>query len=189
LKSVQATDAHQCLLELRALYLELALVREHLPRHAGMRGARGDALGRGLAPVDRTDLLVRALALVNHPEHAVAGDRDGHEHDVAALAEPRDALAAEGERLHLQLDPIARPRAGCAVVARRRPRRRRGVGRLAGGCALGGFPRRLAHEEPASSSSSAFWAWRRFSACSQMRCRSPYRTSAEIPSPGWAGGA
>ena len=42
---------------------------------------------------------VAALALVHDRAHAVAGDRAGDEHDVAAVAEPRDALAAERERL------------------------------------------------------------------------------------------
>src|SRR4029077_9299273 len=92
------------------------------------------------------------------------GNRSSHKHHVAALAQSGNALAAERERLDLQLELVAR--AGAHQLA------------------LDG---RLAHHEPTSSSSSAFCAWRRFSAWSQMRWRSPYSSSAEISSPGCAG--
>ena len=54
---------------------------------------------------------VAALALVHDRAHAVAGDRARDEHHVAAVAEPRDALAAERERLDPQLELVAALRA------------------------------------------------------------------------------
>ncbi len=143
LEAVEVADAPQRVVDLGALDLELALVRDHLPRHAGVRRGRRDPLGARLEHLQRARVRVAALALVHDRAHAVAGDRAGDEHDVAAVAESRDALAAERERVDRQLQLVAALRARRAL----RPR-----GSLD------------AHADATSSSSSAFCAWRRFSA-------------------------
>src|ERR1019366_1357665 len=138
-----------------------------------MVGLGGDALGARLEHLERARVGVAALALVDHGAHAVAGDGAGDEHHIAALAETRHALAAEGQRLDLQLELVPSLRTGGHLAA----------------CARVGLDGARAHAHAAvtSSSSSAFCAWRRFSAWSQMRWRVPYRSSAVISSPGWAG--
>ena len=164
LEVLQPTEPPQRLADLLALDLELALVGEHLPRDAGVLCLRCDPLGAGAQHLERAGVRVGALALVHHRPDAVSRNRAGDEHHVPALAQARHPLAPEGERLDLELELIAPLRPG-------------GGGERSG---LG----RVAHEEPpagatvlcrraSSSSSSAFWAWRRFSACSQMRWRSP----------------
>ena len=147
-----------------------------------MVGARGDPLGAGLEDLHGAGVRVAALALVHDRAHAVARDRAGDEHDVAAVAQPRDALAAEGERVDAQLELVAplRARQGAAEAASETPdspgasehgRAILGVGDHAWieGHADDGEPSAGATR----SSSRAFCAWRRFSAWSQMRWREP----------------
>ena len=129
-----------------------------------MVGQRRDPLGAGLEHLQRARVRVAALALVDDGAHAVPGDRARDEDDVAArgragrslaargihAAQPRDPLAAEGERVDPQLQLVA---------ALRSLLERPGAHGVPGA--------------PTSSSSSAFCAWRRFSAWSQIRWRSP----------------
>ena len=95
---------------------------------------------------------VAALALVHDGAHAVARDGAGDEDHVAALAQARDALAAERERLDVELELVAE---------------------LGARAELYGLAHGPAWVCATSSSSSAFCAWRRFSAWSQMRWRWP----------------
>ncbi len=162
LEVLQAPDPPQRFADLLALDLELALVGEHLPWNPRVLRLRGDPFGAGAEHLERAGVGIGALALVHHGPDTVAWNGARDEHHVAAVAESRYALAAEGERLHLELELVAGPG----------PRGRRQRAAL----------RRVAHEEPpvseparwarpSSSSSSAFCAWRRFSACSQIRWR------------------
>src|SRR5262249_30256199 len=152
LEPVQAPDPPQRLVDLVPLDLELALVGEHLPGHAGMRGTRRDPLRARLEQLERARVRVAALAPVHDGPHAVAGDGVGDEHDVAALAKARHALPPVRERLDPQLQHLAA--LGTARAFRL-------------------LQHAHAHGRDTSSSSSAFWAWRRFSAWSQMRWRGP----------------
>src|SRR2546423_587987 len=52
----EAADALERVCDLALLFLELALVRQHLPRRARMRCARLDPVGRRLEHLDRTRL-------------------------------------------------------------------------------------------------------------------------------------
>ena len=104
-------DALERFVDLRLLDLQLALVGQHLPRHARVLGQRGDALGARLEHLQGARMRVAALALVHHRAHEVAWDRSGDEHHVAAVAQARDALAAKGQRLDAQLQLVAALRA------------------------------------------------------------------------------
>ena len=104
-----------------------------------MLGLRRDPLGARLEHLERACVRVAALALVHDRPHPVAGDRAGDEHHIAAVTPPRHALTAEGQRVDLQLELVAALGAG---------------GASGSACAHGAT----------SSSSSAFCAWRRFSA-------------------------
>ena len=169
-EALEAAQPAQRILGLGLLDLQLALVGEHLPRHAGVLGARGDPLGAGLQDLQRAGVGVVALALVHHRAHAVAGDGAGDEHHVAVLAQPRHALAAVGERVDGQLQLLAALGPGRIRID--------GGGTIAGAharsagtarrAAVAAAPSRSA-ASAISHSSSAFCAWRRFSACSQMR--------------------
>ncbi len=154
LEALEAANALERLAHLGLLDLQLTLVGDDLPGDPRVRSAGGDPLGARREHLDGARVGVAALALVHDRPHAVAGDRTGDEHHVAAavlpggvLAQPRHALAAERQRVDLELQ----------LIAALRP-------------SLGG---RRAHCAPTSSSSSAFWACRLFSAWSQMRWRSP----------------
>ena len=127
LEVLELADPRQRLADLLGLDLELALVRQHLPRRARVVGARRDPVGRRLEHLDRARLGVRALGLPDHRPHAVAGHGAGHEHDVAVAA--RDAVAAVGERVDRQLQLVAARRPGLggggghpSTVACARPR-------------------------------------------------------------------
>ena len=72
-----------------------------------MVGERGDPLGTRLEHLERAGVGVGALALVDERAYTVAGDGAGDEHDVAVLAEARDALAPVGERVDGQLELLA----------------------------------------------------------------------------------
>ena len=130
----------------------------------GMLGAGRDPLARRGQHLHCAGVRVRAFALVHHGAHAVARDRAGHEHHVTPLSQPGDALAAKRKRLDLQLELIAWARARRARVGARARAFGRRVARPLGRRLLGHGLRRLAHDALTSSSSSAFWAWRRFSA-------------------------
>ena len=145
--ALEMADALERVVDLRVLDLDLALVREDLPRGARMVGDLGDPVGRGLEHLGRARLGVRALALRDDGADAVAGDAAAHEDDVAV--QPCDAVAAVGEVVDAEVQ------LGAALGARR------GGGRRGHG------------SEARSHSSSAFWACRRFSAWSQIRWRSP----------------
>ncbi len=111
-EAVEPADPAQRVADLLGLDLELAVVREHLPRRAGMVGDRRDPVRRGLEDLDRPRLGVRALGLADDGAHAVARQRAGDEDDVAV--EPRHAVAAVGERIdgQLELGPAGGPRGG-----------------------------------------------------------------------------
>jgi hypothetical protein len=93
-RSVEAAEPLQCVHHLGLLLLELALVRQHLPRRARVRRARLDPVGRRLDQLRYAGLAIAPLALEDARTYAVAGDRTLHEQDVAAGA--RDAAAAVG---------------------------------------------------------------------------------------------
>ncbi len=154
LEVLELADPLQRLADLGGLDLELALVRQHLPGGARVRRGGRDAVGRGLEHLDRARLGVGALGLADDRAHAVARHGAGDEDDVAL--EPGDAVAAVGQRVDGQLEH----------VAARRPYARRGGHTVQDDT-------RLTAQAETSSSSSAFWTWRRFSAWSQIRCRSP----------------
>jgi hypothetical protein len=159
LEAVQPADPPQRLVDLGALDLELALIREHLPGNAGVVRNRGDPLGAGVEHLERARVRVVALALVHDGSHAIARNRTGDEHHVSTVTQPGDALAAERERLDLKFELIA------ALGTRLGAGRRVGAGgRRVIGRGVGGRDRVGAHSGPTSSSSRAFCAWRRFSA-------------------------
>ena len=134
LVALEVADPPQRLVDLLLLDLELALVAELLPGSAGMGGLRRHPVGPRLEHLDGARVGVAALALAHAGADEVARERAVDEHDVAAVG-ARDARAAEGQRADAQLE----------LVADRRPRCRR------------------VHAS-SSHSSSAFCAWRRFSA-------------------------
>ena len=78
----------------------------------GWSADRRDPLGARLEHLQRARVRVAALALVDDRAHAIAGDGAGDEHHIPAVAQPRDALAAEGQRVDLQLELVAALRAG-----------------------------------------------------------------------------
>jgi hypothetical protein len=109
-----------------------------------MIGARGDPLGTGLEDLHGAGVRVVALALVYDRAHAIARNPTGDKHDIAAVAQPRDALSAKGERVDPQLQLIPSLWAGGDLQA---------LG------AIHRHSRRLqAHAGASSSSSSAFCA-------------------------------
>ncbi len=169
LEAVETADADERLADLVLLDLELARVAEHLPRGAGMVGRGGDAVGARLEDLERPGLGVGALSLVDAGPDAVAGEGAVDEDDVAA-GRPGDPGAAEGEGVDLELELVADRDAGRRVGEIHRLSSI--AGRRGGG--LSEWTRRRARwAQATSSSSSAFWAWRRFSAWSQIRWRSP----------------
>ena len=98
---------------------ELLLVGEALPRRARaglafVQAAVGDAVGAGPQQLDRPRLGEAALRLGDLGPHQVAGQAAGDEDDVAA--DPGDAAPAEGERVDLDLEQLAAPRAASAVL-------------------------------------------------------------------------
>ena len=105
LVAVEPADAPQRVVDLLGLDRDLALVGQHLPRRARMRGDRLDALRAGLEQRDGARLGVGLLALGHHRAHAVAGHGVAHEDDVAVAA--RHAGAAEGEAVDRQLELLA----------------------------------------------------------------------------------
>ena len=117
-----------------------------------MVGKRRDPLRARLEQLQRARVRIAALAPVHDGAHPIAWDRVGDKHDVATLAEARHALAPERERLDPQLEH-------CAALGTAR--------------AISSLQHAHAHCCDTSSSSSAFWAWRRFSAWSQIRWRGP----------------
>jgi hypothetical protein len=134
-EAVQLADPPQRVVNLLRLDLELALVAQHLPGRTGVIGKRRDLVEPRLEQRRHAGLGVGALALVHARAHQIPREAAVDEHDVAARG-ARDAGAAEGERVDAQRQ----------LIADRRARR----------------SRRLAHRS--SHSSSAFCAWRRFSA-------------------------
>jgi hypothetical protein len=106
---LEAADAGQGVAHLLLLLGQLALVGQHLPGRAGVRGTRLDALGARLEHLHGACLGVAALGLVHAGADAVAGHGPLHEDDVAI--EPGDAGAAVGERLDAQVELVAVARA------------------------------------------------------------------------------
>src|SRR3954471_17476987 len=150
-EAVEAADAAQRVVHLLRLDLQLALVRDDLPRRTGVVRARRHAVRRGLDDLDGARLGVGALGLADDGADAIARHRAGHEDDVAVQA--RDAVPAVREGVDGELELV--PAGGAA----------RGGGRR-------GPPSRLS-AGATSHSSSAFCACRRFSAWSQIRWRAP----------------
>ena len=109
-----------------------------------MIGARGDPLGARLEDLHGAGMRVIALALVYDRAHAIARNPTGDKHDIAAVAQPRDALSSEGERVDPQLQLVPPLRARGAIHLHNR--------------------RFQAHVGATNSSRRAFCAWRRFSA-------------------------
>ena len=110
LEALEAPDPRQRVRDLLGLDLELALVREHLPRRARVVGDLRDAVRRGLEDLDRAGLGVGLLGLADDGAQAVAGHPARHEDDVAVTA--RDAVAAVGERIDGELELVAAAGAG-----------------------------------------------------------------------------
>jgi hypothetical protein len=104
--AVEPPDPPQRLVDLGALDLELALVGENLPGHAGVVRHRGEPLGARIEHLEGACVGIAALALVHDRPHAVARDGARDEHDVPAVSQPRDALAAIRERVDLELELI-----------------------------------------------------------------------------------
>ena len=97
------------------LLLQLPLVRQDLPRRAGVRGARLDAVRGRLEQLGHARLAVAPLALDDARPDAVARNRPVHEQDVAAR--PGDSASAVRERLDHQVELLADGRArGCLGV-------------------------------------------------------------------------
>jgi hypothetical protein len=107
-RPLEAADPLERVADLRLLLLELALVREHLPRRAGMRRGRLDALRARLDELDQLGLGPRALRLADARTDAVARHRAAHEDDVARLG-ARDARAAVGEPVDRELELVTAP--------------------------------------------------------------------------------
>ena len=152
----QAPDPPERIVDLFALDLKLSLVGQHLPWHARVICPGLDPLRPGLQDLHRTGVGVCALALVDHRAHPVAGDRAGDEDDVALLPEPRHALATVGERIDGQLDFLAALWSASWGGW--------GAHALAPAALSAGTGASSCSPRASSSSSSAFWACRRFSA-------------------------
>ena len=73
LEVLEPADALERVGDLLGLDLELALVRDDLPRRARMVGELGDAVRRGLDDLDRPRLRVRLLGLADDGADLVAG--------------------------------------------------------------------------------------------------------------------
>jgi hypothetical protein len=99
--AVEVADPGQRVAHLLVLDGELALVGQDLPRRARVIGEGRDALGARLQHLERAGLGVGALALRDDRAHAIARDRARDEDDVAL--QPRDPVAAVGERVDLQV--------------------------------------------------------------------------------------
>ena len=110
---VEAAEPLERVHHLGLLLLELALVRQHLPRRARMRRPRLDPVGRRLEQLGHARLAIAPLALEDTRAYAVTRDRALHEQDIAAGA--RDAAAAVGERLDHELELVADRRAGACL--------------------------------------------------------------------------
>src|SRR5439155_25160291 len=99
-------ETTQRILDLALLLLELRLVREVLEAAAAaggvVRARRLDALRAGRENVDRERLGVVALHLGDTRAHAVSRQAAPDEDDVPV--QPCDAVAAERERLDVELD-------------------------------------------------------------------------------------
>ena len=109
LEAVELADPPQRVVDLLLLDLQLALVGQHLPRRARMVGDRRDPLRARLEDLDGARLgVVRAWTCPRPRARGRRGSRR-HEHDVAV--EPRDAGAAERERVDRQLELVAARRA------------------------------------------------------------------------------
>jgi hypothetical protein len=137
LEVVEAADPPQRVLHLGLLLVQLALIGEALPGGAGARLAAVDAtvreaVGAGAQQLDRPRLGEALLAFRHLGEDAIARQPARDEDDEAVRA--GDPAAAEGQRVDLDLEPLA---------PARRPLGRLGV---RPGLHLGEFPARLADE-------------------------------------------
>ena len=111
LEAVEVADPAQRLVDLVALLDQLLLVSEALPRctRAGLafvQAAVRDSVGAGTQQLDRARLGEALLRLGDLRPHQVAGQAAGDEDDVAA--DPGDSATAEGERVDLDLELLAR---------------------------------------------------------------------------------
>ena len=157
-----------------ALISQLALVGQHLPRRAGVVGARRDALGAGLEHLDGPRLGVRALALGDLGADAVAGHG-----------------AADEDRRSRR--PCARrPAPPWAKLSTRRSSRSPRCGREAVGRGGGCVHRPQDRRGAAARSAQEPLQQRLLDVPAVLRLLPdalprPYRTSAVISSPGCAG--
>ena len=104
-----AREPLQRVAHLHLLLRELRLVREILEAAAAAGGKvsarRLDALGPRPEHLGRERLGMAALDLRDPRAHAVAGEPSPHEDDEAV--EPRDAVAAERERVDVELELLS----------------------------------------------------------------------------------
>ena len=96
---------------LALLLLQLALVGQDLPRRAGVRGARLDAVGAGLEHLHQVGLGERALGLAHAGADPVSGDGSPDEDDEA-LVGAAHAGAAVGEAVDGELQLLVAAGAG-----------------------------------------------------------------------------
>ena len=114
LEALQPADPPQRLAHLFALDLQLALVRQPLPRSAGtglaaVGAAVGDAVGAGRQQLDHAGLGEALLRFGHLDPHPVAREGAGDEHHEALG--PGDTAPAKGERVDLNLERLAATRA------------------------------------------------------------------------------
>ena len=107
---LEVADALEGVAHLGFLLGQLALVGQHLPGRARVRGERLDPVGTGLEELDRVGLGERALGLGDPCPHAVAGHGTAHEDHVALAAS--HAGATMREPVDAQLELVAPAGAG-----------------------------------------------------------------------------
>ena len=103
---LESADARERVANLGLLLLELALVRQHLPRRARVGRHRLDAVGARLQQLDQLGLRPRALRLSDPHAHAVTGNGAADEHDVSGLG-ARDPRPAIGETVNGHIELVA----------------------------------------------------------------------------------
>jgi hypothetical protein len=111
-RALEAADALERVDDLALLLLKLALIRQDLPRRAGVRRTRLDPVRRRLEQLGHASLTVAPLALDDPGPDTVTWNRAVHEHDVAAG--PGDPATAVRKRLDHEVELLAnRGTGGC----------------------------------------------------------------------------
>ena len=106
LEAAEPPDALECIADLLLLYLQLALVGDHLPGRPRMVRLGSDPLRARLHHLNRAGLRISTLGLLDHRPHTISRHGSGHEHHVPVQA--RHAGPAKGQRVDGQLKLIAR---------------------------------------------------------------------------------